>query len=58
MFKPRRHQGDLVNITVELFIDLIQNFDETAGVFSWYGVFGQKWTDEYITWNGIENGIS
>ena len=54
---PRRHQGDLVNITVELFIDLIKDFDETAGVFSWYGVFGQKWTDEYITWNGTENGI-
>lgn len=54
---PRRNQGDLVNVTVELFIDLIQNFDETAGVFSWYGVFGQNWEDEYITWNGTENGI-
>lgn len=54
---PRRNQGDLVNVTVELFIDLIQNFDETAGVFSWYGVFGQNWKDEYITWNGTENGI-
>jgi nicotinic acetylcholine receptor alpha-7 len=57
--RPLNDQTKEVRVLIEPLVKLIIDFDETAGVFSWYGNFEMLWKDERITWNVSENaGIS
>lgn len=45
----------MVQVSVEPIINLILRFDESSGVFVWYGSFIMRWSDERIIWNVSEH---
>ena len=53
--RPRRNQTEMVQVSVEPIINLILRFDESSGVFVWYGSFIMRWSDERIIWNVSEH---
>lgn len=53
---PRFNQDVLVQVKIDPLMEQIIDFDESKGVFSWYGSFELIWTDDLITWNVSENG--
>lgn len=57
--RPRRNQTEKIEVSVISIINLILRFDESSGVFVWYGSFTMRWFDERIIWNMSEySGIS
>ncbi|KAH3722289.1 hypothetical protein DPMN_065245 [Dreissena polymorpha] len=54
--RPVHNQSESVNVTVQLNVKSIQEFNEVSEVFSVVAAFSIRWKDERMTWNPANYG--